>query len=197
LKEKDPKREQLVTAARRQFWKHGIRRVSIEEICKEAGTSRMTFYKHFHDKDAVIRAILENLEREGLEKYRSIMKSGGSFPEKVKALVSLKAEQSEIASHEFFHDLHRHASPEIARLMERIHRDGIRLMEKDLIRAQKQGQFRTGIHPKFLMYLMDKMIEMSHDEVLIGMYASPQDMIMELTNFYFYGILPAEGRGRA
>ncbi len=44
------------------------------------------------------------------------------------------------------------------------------------------------------MYLMDKMIEMSHDEALIGMYPSPQAMIMELTNFYFYGILPAEGR---
>jgi AcrR family transcriptional regulator len=194
LKENDPKREMLMSAARALFWKHGIRRVSVEEICREAGISRMTFYKHFHDKDAVIQAILEALQREGLEKYRTIMKSENSFAEKVKALVRMKSEQTEILSHEFFHDLHRHASPSLVQQMEQIHKEGIRLMEKDLIRAQKQGQFRSGIHPKFLMYLMDKMIEMSHDEALIGMYPSPKAMIMELTNFYFYGILPPEGR---
>jgi AcrR family transcriptional regulator len=194
LKDSDPKRGQLEAAAKTLFWKHGIRRVSVEEICREAGISRMTFYKHFEDKDAVIRAILQTLENEGLEQYRNIMKSDSSFPEKVKALVRMKTEQTEMTTHEFFHDLHRHASPDIAGIMERIHRNGLRLMEKDLMQAQKDGHFRAGIHPKFFMYLMDKMIEMAHDEALIKMYPAPQDMIMELTNFYFYGILPPEGR---
>jgi AcrR family transcriptional regulator len=196
LKENGQKRDQLVTAAKALFWKHGIRRVPIEEICREAGISRMTFYKHFHDKDAVIRAILETMEEEGLEHYRSIMKSDSPFPEKVKALVQMKSGQTEMASHEFFHDLHSHASPAIVEILDRMQKDGIRLMEKDLIQAQKRGCFRAGIHPKFFMYLMDKMIEMAHDEALIAMYPSPQAMIMELTNFYFYGILPAEGRDR-
>jgi AcrR family transcriptional regulator len=196
LKENDSKREQLLTAAKTLFWKHGIRRVSIEEICREAGVSRMTFYKHFQDKDAVIRTILESLEKEGLDQYRTIMKSDSPFPEKVKAMVRMKSEQTEAASHEFFHDLHQHASPGIVQLLDRIHKDSMHLMEKDLIQAQKQGHFRAGIHPKFLMYLMDKMIELAHDEVLTRMYPSPQAMIMELTNFYFYGILPAEGRNK-
>ena len=196
MRENEAKRDQLMAAARALFWKHGIRRVSIEEICREAGISRMTFYKHFQDKDAVIRAILEMQEKEAFEKYQSIMKSDSPFPEKVKALVQMKALQTEAASHEFYHDLHRHASPAIILLMDRIHKNGLRLMEKDLIQAQREGHFRAGIHPEFFMYLMDKMIEMAHDEVLIAMYPSPQDMIMELTNFYFYGILPAEGRGK-
>lgn len=196
MKENDLKRENLMSAARSLFWKYGIRKVSIEEICHEAGVSRMTFYKHFQDKDAVIRTILETLEKEGLEQYKTIMKSESPFPEKIKALVRMKAEQTEMASHEFFHDLNRHASPALVQLMDRMQKDGIHLMEKDFIQAQRQGHFRAGIHPKFFTYLMDKLIEMAHDEALIGMYPSPKAMIMELTNFYFFGILSVEGHNK-
>jgi AcrR family transcriptional regulator len=196
LKENDPKRGHLLTAARALFWKHGIKRVSIEEICREAGISRMTFYKHFHDKDAVIRAILEVQQSEGLEQYRNIMKSGSPFTEKVKDLVRLKTEETELMSNEFLYDLHHHASPSVLQLMEQMRKEGIRIMEKDFILAQKQGHFRPGIHPKFIMYLLDKFIEMAHDEALLGMYPSSKAMILELTNFYCYGILPPEGRDR-
>lgn len=194
MKESDPKRENLLAAARSLFWKHGIRRVSIEEICRQAGVSRMTFYKHFRDKDGIIRDILERLEREGLERYRAIMKSELPFPEKVKALVRLKSEQTDTLSHDFYHDIHQHAGPSVVQLMDRMGRDSIRLIEKDFGLARKQGHLRAGTHPKFFVYLLDKMNEMSHDDVLIRMYPSPQAMIMELTNFFFYGVLPAEGR---
>lgn len=194
MKENDAKQEQLLTAAKMLFWKHGIRRVSIEEICKEAGVSRMTFYKHFRDKDGIIQAILEGLERDALERYRTVMKSDIPFPEKVKALVRWKSEQTDTLSHDFYHDIHQHAGRSVIDLMDRMDKDSIRLMEKDIVQARKQGHLRAGIHPKFFVYLLDKMIEMSHDEALIKMYPSPKAMIMELTNFYFYGILPAEGR---
>ena len=114
MKESDPKRENLLAAASRLFWKHGIRRVTIEEICRQAGVSRMTFYKHFPDKDGIILTILEALEKEGLERYRTIMKSELPFPEKVKALILFKSEQADPLSHEFYHDIHQHAGPFLA-----------------------------------------------------------------------------------
>jgi AcrR family transcriptional regulator len=194
LKENDPKRAQLLTAAKALIWKHGMRRVSIEEICKEAGISRMTFYKHFRDKDSIVLTILEALEKEGLERYRTIMKSELPFPEKVKALIQFKSEQADPVSHDFYHDIHQHAGRSVVELLDRMNRDSIRLFEKDIVQALKQGHLRAGIHPKFFVYLLDKLIEISRDEDLIRMYPSPQAMILELTNFYFYGILPAEGR---
>jgi AcrR family transcriptional regulator len=194
LKDNDPKREQLLAAAKALFWKHGIRRISIEEICREAGISRMTFYKHFRDKNSIILTILEELAKEGLERYQGIMKSDAPFPEKVKALIRFKSEEADSLSHEFYHDIHQHAGPAVVELLDRMDRDSIRLFEKDIVQAQKQGHLRAGIHPKFFVYLLDKLIEMSHDENLIGMYPSLQAMIVELTNFYFYGILPADGR---
>ena len=42
--------QQLVTTAQELFMRHGIRRVTVEEICSEANISKMTFYKYFKNK---------------------------------------------------------------------------------------------------------------------------------------------------
>jgi AcrR family transcriptional regulator len=194
LKENDPKRDQLLASAKGLFWKHGIRRVSIEEICREADVSRMTFYKHFHDKESILIAIMDALEEQAVQQYQAIMKSGLPFREKVEALVHSKSTQTEMMSHELYRDIHQHAGPAVIERMERMERDSLRLIEQDFIHAQKQGFLRAGIHPKFFVHMLDKMNEMSHDEKLIGMYPTPHAMLIELTQFYFYGILPADGR---
>jgi AcrR family transcriptional regulator len=191
LNETDDKRRRLLVTAQSLFFKHGIRRVSVEEICREAEVSKMTFYKHFRDKNDLIRAILDVVEKEGLERYRAIMKSDDPFPEKVKAMVRLKMEQTEELSREFYVDIHRHADQEIILLMDQMEKTDMGLVERDFARALKQGHLRAGIHPEFIVYFLNKIVEMSHDETLLRMYPSPQAMIMELTNFFFYGILPA------
>ncbi len=38
----NPKRELILSTGKDLFWKFGFRRVTIEEICKEAGISKMT-----------------------------------------------------------------------------------------------------------------------------------------------------------
>jgi len=40
------KYNQIIDTSKKLFWKYGIKRVTIEEICREAGVSKMTFYKH-------------------------------------------------------------------------------------------------------------------------------------------------------
>ncbi len=40
-----------------------------------------------------------------------------------------------------------------------------------------------------MMYIMNHLVEMAHEDALINMYDEPQDLVMEITNFLFYGIL--------
>ena len=40
---KSKKQLELLKIARELFWKHGFKRVSIEEICQKASVSKMTF----------------------------------------------------------------------------------------------------------------------------------------------------------
>ena len=51
------KRDQLLQTGEALFIKHGMRRVTVEEICRQAGVSKPTFYKYFQNKAALARAI--------------------------------------------------------------------------------------------------------------------------------------------
>ena len=46
-----------------------------------------------------------------------------------------------------------------------------------------------------MLYIFHKMPEWVSDEQLLASYADTQDLIMEITRFFFYGVLPHELKG--
>ncbi|WP_372931944.1 TetR/AcrR family transcriptional regulator, partial [Mariniphaga sediminis] len=57
---KSKKYLEIMKTARELFWKHGFRRVTIQEICEKAGVSKMTFYKHFPNKIDLAKTVFTN-----------------------------------------------------------------------------------------------------------------------------------------
>jgi AcrR family transcriptional regulator len=55
-------RERILGAAYELFSRHGIRAVGIDAIIKRSGVARMTLYRHFASKDALVLAFLERRE---------------------------------------------------------------------------------------------------------------------------------------
>ena len=55
MEKRSAKLQAILDAAKSLFWKHGIRRVTIEEICEVAGVSKMTYYKYFSNKTAIAK----------------------------------------------------------------------------------------------------------------------------------------------
>jgi AcrR family transcriptional regulator len=71
-----PLRERILAAADEQFRRHGIRGIGVEAIADAAGTNKMTLYRYFDSKDALIaewvRGIIAQKEKvwdELAEKY--------------------------------------------------------------------------------------------------------------------------------
>lgn len=54
-------REKLLASAGIAFGRHGYASVRIADIVNEAGISHGLFYRHFQDKDAILLALLEQL----------------------------------------------------------------------------------------------------------------------------------------
>jgi AcrR family transcriptional regulator len=65
LKPRLPPRERILQAARELFYRDGIRAVGVEAIAAAAGTNKMTLYRHFASKDALIEAYLTELSSRG------------------------------------------------------------------------------------------------------------------------------------
>jgi AcrR family transcriptional regulator len=62
-------RDRLIEAATDLFYAEGLRAVSVDRVIERAGTTKVTFYRHFKSKDDLVVAHLERraqLERDGI-----------------------------------------------------------------------------------------------------------------------------------
>ena len=56
--DKIPPRARILAAAGELFYRHGIRAVGVDSIAEAAGTNKMTLYRHFDSKDALVAEYL-------------------------------------------------------------------------------------------------------------------------------------------
>jgi AcrR family transcriptional regulator len=66
-------RDRILDAGSELFYAHGIRAISADKIIERAGITKVTFYRHFRTKDALVVAYLERQaarEREALDELR-------------------------------------------------------------------------------------------------------------------------------
>lgn len=49
-----PPRERVIATAAKLFYEEGIRGVGVERIAAQAGTTKMSLYRHFHSKDDLV-----------------------------------------------------------------------------------------------------------------------------------------------
>jgi len=188
----NPKREQILKTGKDLFWKYGFKRVTIEEVCKEAGVSKMTYYKFFPNKIELVKILMNDILRVSMDKYKLIMASDIPYPEKVVALIHLKKDQIEHMSSEFFKDYVQSDDPELISYLQQLSGESMQMFTDDFRKAQENGDIRKDLKIEFIMYMMNHLVEMAQNDALINMYEEPQDLVMEITNFLFYGILNRE-----
>lgn len=188
----NPKRQQILKTGKELFWKYGFKRVTIEEVCKEAGVSKMTYYKFFTNKMDLVKTIMDKILQDSLEKYRQILARDIPYPEKVIGMVNLKRDQIETMSSEFFRDYVQSGDPELLAYLEKVSGESMQIFVDDFHKAQQNGDIRKDLKIEFIMVVMNRLIDMAHEDVLLDMYDTPQDLVMEITNFLFYGILNRE-----
>jgi len=194
---KNKKQEQIVQAARTLFWKYGMKRVSIEEICREAGVSKMTFYKHFPNKTTLALFILKKHYAESMMEYQRIMDSNLSYPEKIERAIELKLKNAQNLSQEFVNELYRNGDPDIMGFMQKMVKGSLDKFMTDFRTYQQKGEIRSDVKPEFMLYMLNKMTDMTTDDHFIRLFENPADMVRAISNFYFYGIMPnAEGTGK-
>ena len=188
--ESNPKRQQILRTGKDLFWKFGFRRVSIEEICKEAGVSKMTYYKFFSNKMALVKVLMDEILQASLIKYRKLMERDIPYTEKVLGMIELKREQTHTMSSEFFKDYLQSGDPELMAYLEKLSQENLQIFVDDFRKAQANGDIRKDLKVEFVMAVLNKLIDwVQHDESLLELYDEPQDLAVELTRFMFYGML--------
>jgi AcrR family transcriptional regulator len=190
MEKKSEKFQAITAAAKSLFWKHGIRRVTIDEICHDAGVSKMTCYKYFSNKTAIAKYLIEDLFETGVKVYKEIYNSDIPYEEKVKKIIELKMSNAHEMSQELVDDIYKYQDEELAETIEDIKKRMIGIYLEDIEEAQKEGEIRTDIKPEFMLYFLTNLTEMLTDPKLVELYPNPEQMIIEVMSFFFYGIMP-------
>lgn len=186
------KKADILEASRQLFWKHGFRRVTIEEICNVAGTSKMTFYRYFPDKINLAKKVLDQFYEQSMAKFRIIVREDTSAAEKMEKMISMKLEGSNDISNEFIQDFLGSTDLGLTSYFE----DKINLVWAEGISefklGQKEGWIRKDLNVEFLFYFSQKIVPLLTDKQLMKLFDSPKNMISEVSNLIVYGIVPRE-----
>ena len=185
-----PKYSDIVITARKLFWKYGISRVSIEEICREAKVSKMTFYRFFPNKTELGKTIIDNIMDESIEKYRNLMKQDIPFEEKIRKQLLLKFEGLNEISAEFIKDIFSNQKLGIHTHWQNRTDEFVEEVKNDYAKAQKEGFIRKDLNLDFMFYFSTKSTDLLTDPKFLEIYDSMQDLVMEYANLVFYGIFP-------
>ena len=179
VQKKSKKREQIIETAKNLFMRHGIKRVSVAEICTKAGASKMTFYKYFSNKIELVEHIWRNLLEEGFNKLDEIDAMDIPLPEKIQLMFNWKKDFAANISDVFIEEiLPINIDVEVYRK---------RFMQF-IVDAQKRGEVRPEIRPEFFIAVLDKLNELAFDEGLVKRYPSFIEFNREIKDFFWFGI---------
>jgi len=187
------KKADIVAAASRLFNRFGFKRVTVEEICRKAETSKMTFYKHFANKLDVFKFIWNDLIDRAYSKVDEIDAMPVPFAEKLNLILQYKMSLMSQMSPDLIEEL-LGSDAEILSFMNEIRERSFHLFLEFAERAQKRGDMRD-VRPELFMAALDKMGELAHNKELRDSYTDNVDFARDLNGLFFYGLLPREQGG--
>lgn len=182
----------LLEAGRELLWKYGFRKVSVEDICKRAGVSKMTFYRYFENKSELTKQVLNKVVSEGTDNFRKILTDDSSVADKMQRFIHLKMDGTKEISREFVEEIYNDPGSELQQFMIKLTTDtwiGILEEFKD---AQARGVFRKDFKPEILLAMSRGFLELIADPKLNSLYSNTQEMIVEMTNLMTFGIAPRD-----
>ena len=186
------KKEQIEQTAKELFWKHGFKKVSIDEICKKAKVSRKTFYTFYENKSALVLFILKEMSDKAFADTHNITDGEGNFAEKLEKMLAMKFERSKDFSMEFMADFYNPDATVILEYFNKIVEESLALMYEFYQKAQKKGEMNPELNLDYVMWMMQKQIELCSTPDLMGMFPNVESMARQVSQSLIYGIMPVK-----
>ena len=190
-KNTEPKSEKfqlIVKTATDLFMRHGVKRVTVEEICRTAKISKMTFYKYFKNKIGLAEYIIFSILDSAQIEFDSIWQQLSTFEHKINQFIKLKMVYAKKFSKEFLIDF-MGLSPSIRdKILDYSQKNQITFI-KMVEQAQKSGSIRKDVSINLMTYMLNQFMELTDNEDFIALYDNTEDLTMDMINFYFYGIM--------
>jgi TetR/AcrR family transcriptional regulator, cholesterol catabolism regulator len=156
-------KERIIAKAREQFFRYGVKSVTMDDIAGELGISKKTIYQHFEDKDAIVHQLmLTEMDQDKCD-WDILNESSKNVIEKtVKSMDIFKQAFTEINPSTFF-DIKKYHPKTWALFQEHKQNFILGAIRQDLLEGIEQGFFRPDIKVDILAKMRMEQIELGFD----------------------------------
>lgn len=181
------KQQTIADTARRLFREHGFSAVSVGSICAEASVSRVTFYKYYSGKNALLQEIVTEQKNRVRAEFENLLERQCSLREAVFALQ--RQSFDELYSAAFLRDIEENTDLELERFFHELNEEKYAFM-RGFFHALQQ---RRLIQPDLPVELIDLFIRqadilMRHPQLTALYAAAPQKLPQDVLGLLLHGL---------
>ncbi len=188
------KRQALREAAKNLFYTQGFAAVSVEAICTAAHTSRVTFYKYYSGKNALVQELFTEQKEQVRSRLESLLAQQCSLEEAAAALFSIQHESmAELYSAPVLDDIANVADLELERFFHSMEEEKYQFMRSFFHTLQQRKLIHHSLPTELIDLFIRQMDSLMRQPCLAELYApSPQRLPQDILQLLLYGLTSRE-----
>ena len=188
------KRQALREAAKNLFYTQGFATVSVEAICTAAHTSRVTFYKYYSGKNALVQELFAEQKEQVRSRLEGLLAQQCSLEEAAAALFSIQRESmTELYSAPVLDDIANVADLELERFFRSMEEEKYQFMRSFFHTLQQRKLIHHSLPPELIDLFIRQMDSLMRHPGLAELYApSPQRLPQDILQLLLYGLTSRE-----
>ncbi len=190
-------RNRIVADARRHFFMHGFRSVTMDDLAAGLAMSKKTLYAHFSSKGALLEAvILDKFAEVDADMGRITSADVSDFPARMHELFACLRQHLGEIQPPFLRDMQRE-KPEAFAIVETKRREILlKYHRKVLDQGRKAGVIRKDIPVDLIIEILLSMLTIITPQKMEKLGITPETGVMAIIAVVFEGVMTEKGRSR-
>lgn len=189
-------RQTIINAARRLFREHGFSAVSVGGICAEAAVSRVTFYKYYSGKNALLQEIVTEQKNRVRAEFENLLARQCSLREAAEAVFALQQQSfDELYSAAFLRDIEENTDLELERFFHKLSEEKYAFMRGFFHTLQQRRLIQPDLPVELIdLFIRQADILMRHPQLAALYAAAPQKLPQDVLGLLLHGLAGEGGK---
>ena len=184
------KQQTIIDTARRLFREHGFSAVSVGSICAEAAVSRVTFYKYYSGKNALLQEIVTEQKNRVRAEFEALLARQCSLREAAEAVFALQKQSfEELYSAAFLRDIEENTDLELERFFHELNEEKYAFMRGFFHTLQQRRLIQPDLPVELIdLFIRQADILMRHPQLTALYAAAPQKLPQDVLGLLLHGL---------
>ena len=184
------KQQTIIDTARHLFREHGFSAVSVGSICAEAAVSRVTFYKYYSGKNALLQSIVTEQKNRVRAEFENLLKRQCSLREAAEAVFALQRQSfEELYSAAFLRDIEENTDLELERFFHELNEEKYAFMRGFFHTLQQRRLIQPDLPVELIdLFIRQADILMRHPQLAALYAAAPQKLPQDILGLLLHGL---------